>query len=319
MMETSGDLQCASISCLELIHQKKLKEWSLIKNELDSLSLAKVVSMVESELNFGFKALKARFFWDRFQSDSKSQFEVAILSDANEISQRTPEWVNFLNVLIGLERSYVSESRFANYSEELMTTVLDRLAQKLNQAAFDDAASTLVRTAIRRNPDFDYLPRLIQKYKVLSQNSKLSFLVEQEHERLLSVSLLDFKLKDRQGTLVQLNEYKQKIVVLDFWASYCAPCIKAMPLLSQIEEKFRSRNDVVFLKVSIDKDESLWNMAVDKHSITGKLLIDPAQHLFKALKITAIPHMSIVGRDGLVIRRNISSHAELNEAILSLL
>jgi len=93
-----------------------------------------------------------------------------------------------------------------------------------------------------------------------------------------------------------------------------------MPLLNIAEEKFRARNDVVFIKVSIDTNETLWKKAVEKNGIKGVLLIDQDQKLMKAFQIDGIPSMVIVGRDGVVVKRNVTPHdGNLEAEIVSLL
>jgi len=320
LTEASGNSQCDSVECLERLYRDEKEEWNQIKKSLSGGDFSQVAGMIENEIAFGFRTLQARLLWSRFQSDLKSQTERTILEYAQEFTQTTPEWVNFLHVLVGFERSYVAGSRHANYTETLMEAVLDRLGQTLDSSVFNEAAGILVRIAIRRNPEFDYLPKFIQKYKKLSKESTLSFLIEEDYRRLISTSLFDFQLKDIHGNHVQFSEYRQKIIILDFWASYCAPCIKNMPLLNTVEEKFKDRGDVVFIKVSIDRSEAAWKTAVEKNSIHGILLIDQDQALLKRLQINSIPAIIAVGRNGVVVKRHISSQdSNLEQTIRSLL
>ena len=75
----------------------------------------------------------------------------------------------------------------------------------------------------------------------------------------------DFTLRDLDGEPVSLSQFKGTVVLLDFWAGWCAPCIGDLVFLRRIEEKTAPRS-VVFLKVSLEK-EAAWRRAVDEHDI----------------------------------------------------
>lgn len=65
----------------------------------------------------------------------------------------------------------------------------------------------------------------------------------------------DFTLKNLKGQNVSLSDFKGKVVLLNFWASWCGPCIKEFPGLLQLTETFHK--DVVFLAVSTDENQTL--------------------------------------------------------------
>ena len=67
-----------------------------------------------------------------------------------------------------------------------------------------------------------------------------------------SLSAPDFKLKDMNGHDVSLSSYRGKVVLLNFWASWCAPCRDEMPDLGELAEILKPEKDVVLLTVSVD-------------------------------------------------------------------
>lgn len=79
----------------------------------------------------------------------------------------------------------------------------------------------------------------------------------------------DFELKTLDDKTVRLSDLKGKVVYMDFWASWCAPCIKEMPYSKKAVEHFSGNDNVVFLYISIDQDADGWKNAIEKHSVTG--------------------------------------------------
>jgi len=67
--------------------------------------------------------------------------------------------------------------------------------------------------------------------------------------------LPEFKVQDLSGKSVTSTELRGKVVVLDFWASWCAPCRLELPILQEISEEF-TRSDVVFLAINLDLETS---------------------------------------------------------------
>ncbi|MGC1961561.1 MAG: TlpA disulfide reductase family protein, partial [Candidatus Sulfotelmatobacter sp.] len=64
----------------------------------------------------------------------------------------------------------------------------------------------------------------------------------------------DFTVRDSERT-VRLSQFKGQVVVLNFWATWCPPCIEEMPSLVQMQERMKSKG-VTVLAVSVDVDES---------------------------------------------------------------
>jgi peroxiredoxin len=114
--------------------------------------------------------------------------------------------------------------------------------------------------------------------------------------------LPDLKLTDTNNKPFSIADMAGKIVVLDFWASWCAPCRAYIPTMREHYNKFKNKG-VVFVAVSVDENKEKWQEAMA--DLKMEWLQGLAEGGFKAgqgvqekLNISSIPHVVIVGKDG---------------------
>jgi len=103
--------------------------------------------------------------------------------------------------------------------------------------------------------------------------------------------LADHKL---EGTLPDTTG---KVVVVDFWASWCGPCKASFPVFRELHEKFADKG-VVIIAVSIDEDKSAMEGFLKKAKVPFATVRDAKQKLSEKLSIESIPTTFILGRDG---------------------
>ena len=110
-----------------------------------------------------------------------------------------------------------------------------------------------------------------------------------------------FALKTFDGQNVSMSGLRGKVVLLDFWATFCAPCIAALPELQALHAKYADRGFAV-VGVTVDDRPALVKKAAEKASVRYPLLrATPA--VWNAYKVNALPALVLVGRDGTIIRR----------------
>ena len=112
-----------------------------------------------------------------------------------------------------------------------------------------------------------------------------------------------FTLRDIQGNRVSLESYRGRVVVLNFWATWCAPCRVEMPSFEKLYRRFRSEG-VAVLAVSIDRNaESAIRKFVDKYELSYPILLDTkgeAERLYPAM---SIPFTFIIDKSGRIAAR----------------
>jgi thiol-disulfide isomerase/thioredoxin len=86
-------------------------------------------------------------------------------------------------------------------------------------------------------------------------------------------SFYDLPLKDSAGNSVNLSELKGKLLVVDFWTSWCKPCIAEIPFINKLSHDYKSKN-VEFISINLDKNSANWKKALQKNHIEGLQLGD---------------------------------------------
>jgi peroxiredoxin/YHS domain-containing protein len=114
----------------------------------------------------------------------------------------------------------------------------------------------------------------------------------------------DFALNNLAGEKVALENFRGKIVLLDFWATWCKPCVKSMPALQKLHDRFASKNFTV-LGVSTDEDgKKKVEPFIKKHKIAYPILLDAEESpAWEAYKVKVIPMMFLVDPQGQIVRQ----------------
>jgi thiol-disulfide isomerase/thioredoxin len=97
-------------------------------------------------------------------------------------------------------------------------------------------------------------------------------------------------------------EVRGKVILLDFWASWCGPCRNALPDLKHLQAVYGGA-DFVVISISEDDDGSAWHSFVSSHNMTWSQRLDSDGSLQSQFGVTALPTYVLIGRDGTVLQK----------------
>ncbi len=107
---------------------------------------------------------------------------------------------------------------------------------------------------------------------------------------------LSFKLTRLDGSTLEMNSLRGKVLVINFWATWCGPCLTELPLFEKTIEKYKGDKDVVFLAITTDEDRDLVQPFLKQHKFN--LPVAYADYLNEKLAISSIPTTIVIDRAG---------------------
>ncbi|MBW1656961.1 TlpA disulfide reductase family protein [Flavobacterium quisquiliarum] len=152
--------------------------------------------------------------------------------------------------------------------------------------------------------------KLKEKSDKLNEEEKSKKIMEQ----FGGTTPADFALKNLEGKEVKLSDYKGKVVVLDFWATWCGPCKASFPKMQELVTKYKDK-DVTFLFINTWEDkkeeEVLKNVTnyLTEKKYTFHVVFDSKSEVVTKYKIQGIPTSILIGKDGNIL---FSGHSNSN-------
>jgi cytochrome c biogenesis protein CcmG, thiol:disulfide interchange protein DsbE len=115
----------------------------------------------------------------------------------------------------------------------------------------------------------------------------------------------DFVVQDADRR-VELRDFSGKIVVLNFWATWCPPCVEELPTLVQLQQQFRDKGLTV-IGVSVDVDADMYHRFLKEHRIDFLTVRDPDQKTNTLYGTVKFPETYIIDRKGILRRKFIGA------------
>lgn len=204
-----------------------------------------------------------------------------------------------------------------NLPKELQKTYIDGV---LNQIPADSRTYMLAVGGIisglqqKKSPLLaDYAKLYISKYKDSEPNAvaRLEHVIKMSGSFMTGVEAPDFTMNQPDGTPLTLSEMRGKVLLVDFWASWCGPCRRENPNVVAAYNKYHDKGFDV-LGVSLDKTQDRWLQAIEKDGLIWHHVSDLKGWQNSAAKlygVTSIPATVLLDQEGKIIARNLRGPA----------
>jgi thiol-disulfide isomerase/thioredoxin len=229
-----------------------------------------------------------------------------IVGEAKEPKEIALAHYGFANLLM--------EEGVDRHKDEFFTRAHDELRKALAAVPnFPAAVFTDGRALAHLNQDdaakarFRQFVDMVPKDSPERQRAQL-FIAQPELARALMAP--PFSIITMDGRQLSLDGLQGKVVLIDFWATWCGPCREALPHMKEIAKKFQGQ-PLIVLSVSVDTDEGKWRDFVAKNEMTWPQYFDHGftGSVAKSFNVNAIPHTFTIDADGILQDEHIGDAA----------
>jgi peroxiredoxin len=110
----------------------------------------------------------------------------------------------------------------------------------------------------------------------------------------------NFELRDINGNRLALGDFKGKVVFLDFWATWCPPCILSLPEVEKLVDDYKSKQ-VEIISLSLDTNEEIVRKFMQAHKITSHVAVALDSGVEMRYNVNGIPAFFIIDKEGMVV------------------
>jgi len=135
-------------------------------------------------------------------------------------------------------------------------------------------------------------PRALSSLAELFQRAGLSYMGNR------GIPAPDFSVKSIEGKQIKLSEFKGKVVLLNFWATWCPPCRAEMPSIETLYQKYKTKATFQILAVSVQEEPSVVKTFLAQNPYSFPIALDPNGEAAQLYGIRGIPTTFIIDRKG---------------------
>lgn len=207
---------------------------------------------------------------------------------------------NKLRLALGL----ASRATEGDLGHDTLQEVATTLADALQQAPPDDKSAELTPAAyseLAQLVRYEHIQVALDSPQFKAAMTKLA----QDDERRQEAN---FTLTDLQGKIWTLKDLKGKVVLVNFWATWCPPCQKEMPDLEALYNRFREQGFVI-LAIS-DEEAAKVGPFIAERKITYPILLDPGRKVNEMFQVEGIPKSFVYDRGGKLVTESIDMRTQ---------
>lgn len=120
----------------------------------------------------------------------------------------------------------------------------------------------------------------------------------------------DFSLTTAEGEYISLDDLRGKIVMLDFWGTWCPPCVEAVPAIRDLRKRYAKEPSFMIIGISTDPDENKWKDFTTRNQMVWPQYLDRDHHMQRAFEVRAFPTYIVIDQEGIVRFRSVGTSWE---------
>jgi len=187
----------------------------------------------------------------------------------------------------------------------------DTLGNVVTQEVFKEKLKSGIYLAAYQTEEDKITYFLMNKKKAEKESTAQ---MQNFRNKFISSQFPDFQLKKMDGTEISLASLAGKTVVINFWFIGCKPCIAEMPLLNEVVNHYKDKQDIIFLAPALDAQNELASF-LGKHTFTYQIL-SSAKELTKKLDINSYPTHMIIDSKGIIKELMIGGKENIDKSLI---
>ncbi len=239
----------------------------------------------------------------------------------NDAYQEVRERVNALTRQTAALYATLADTTLTDGQREAKGKEIESLQEKITAAAKEGIAKNIANPVgihlLKQNyyyMDVDELeplmPQIPAMYDTDERIAQIKANVKKMRATAAGQKFTDFEMQTPEGKAVKLSDYagKGKLVLVDFWASWCGPCRREMPNLVSLYAKYKNKNFEI-VGVSLDRSGDAWKDAIGQLGISWPQMSDLKYWDCEGAKlyaVSSIPHTVLLDKDGTILARGLS-------------
>ncbi len=128
----------------------------------------------------------------------------------------------------------------------------------------------------------------------------------------------EFRAIDIAGEEIVLVDLRGKVILINFWTSWCPPCIDKLPLIQRLYEEYAAKG-LVIIGINLDRTKQEMNQAIDRFNITFRQIFEQADKIAELFNVVGVPATFLIDRQGVVRYLHLRHEDQLRAAIKRLL
>ncbi len=271
---------------------------------------------------------------DFFLENGKININLASDSDSatgtpnNDAYQEIRSQVYAFNKQIGVIYESMSDTTLTDEQRQAKVKEMEEMENKMMEALKNGISKNITNAVgvhlLKQNfyyMDVEELDPLMPQIPAIYENDEAIIKIKENVAKMkltaVGQKFTDFEMPNPEGKSVKLSDYvgKGKVVLVDFWASWCGPCRREMPNLVEAYAKYKNKNFEI-VGVSLDQNGDAWKKAIKKLNMTWPQMSDLKYWNCEGAKlyaVSSIPHTVLIDKDGTILARGLHGDELLEE------